>query len=133
MTTTIDTVLQSDTFDTWRTTLNETIDRWNVLGESGSIVITGGSINGTPIGGTTPSTGIFTNISATGTVNLSAATITLADNQISGDKISGGTIDANYIVLANDPVSTTHAVRKSYVDNLVGTAETDGVIFSLAL
>ena len=42
--------------------------------DANTVVINGGSVNGTPIGGTTPSTGAFTTLSATGNVTLGNAT-----------------------------------------------------------
>lgn len=40
-----------------------------------SVAITGGTINGTSVGATTPSTGAFTTLSATGAVTLTSGTI----------------------------------------------------------
>ena len=90
---------------------------------SGSVTISkvdidGGAIDGTTIGGGTPAAGTFSSLTATTadinggtidgatiatsditvgsskTLNVSAGTLTLADNQISGDKVEGGTIAA---------------------------------------
>ena len=124
-------VAQSDTLDTWRTTLNTTIARWNILGESSSIVISGGTINGTTIGGTTPAPGTFTNLTVSSTIDLSIATLILADNAISGDKISGGTAELDYAVLSNDPSSGDHAIRKSYLDTQLQTQEDQSIAFAI--
>lgn len=43
-----------------------------------AVAITGGAINGTPVGGTTPSTGAFTDLSASGTLTLPNASVTRA-------------------------------------------------------
>ena len=43
--TAIATVLTTDTIDIQRLRLNDTIGRWNALGEADAIVITGGTIN----------------------------------------------------------------------------------------
>jgi Cu/Ag efflux protein CusF len=51
-----------------------------------SVVITGGTINGTPIGGTTPAAGAFTTLSATGLATLSAAL-----NEAKGSDIASAT------------------------------------------
>ena len=53
----------------------------------------------------------------TGTVNVSGATLTLADNQISGDKVEGGTINA---VTVNTLTSTT--VNSTTLDTNVAAA-----------
>ncbi|MFZ2804067.1 MAG: hypothetical protein WA001_02485, partial [Patescibacteria group bacterium] len=57
--------------------LNGTVANFN----SGNAIIAGGSINGTPIGNTTPSTGIFTNTTST---NLSATNATIANLTVTG-------------------------------------------------
>lgn len=47
-------------------------DAANLAQVTSSVAITGGNINGTPIGATTPSTGAFTTLSATGEVTFSS-------------------------------------------------------------
>ena len=62
------------------------------LGTIGSLVATTADINGGTIDGATIATSDIT-VGAGKTLNVSAGTLTLADNQISGDKINNGTID----------------------------------------
>jgi hypothetical protein len=119
----ISTIAQGDTFDSWRIALNTTIGRWNALGESSAIVISGGTIDGTVLGGTTPAAGTFTNLAITGSFDASGGTITLgattfADDSISGDKIQGGTIECNQMEISSAPTATNHATTKTYVDNI---------------
>ncbi len=54
-------------------------------GPGGTVIITGGSVNGTPIGATTPSTGAFTTLNASGNDAL------LYDNA-SGQSIANNTV-----------------------------------------
>lgn len=56
-----------------------------------SIVVTGGSINGTPIGATTANTGKFTTLEATGATTFSGATVANTFSS-SGATITGGSI-----------------------------------------
>jgi hypothetical protein len=127
----INTVTVTNTFDYWRLAFNATAARWNDLGTYDAIIITGGSINGTTIGNLVPAAGTFTNLVVTGTINLSAATITLSDNQISGDKISGGTITVNYCELSNTPVNNNHAASKQYVDTKFLEDSGDGLRYAM--
>ena len=59
-----------------------------------SSVLTTTDINGGTIDGTTIATSDIT-VGAAKTLDVSAGTLTLADNQISGDKVEGGTISCN--------------------------------------
>ena len=82
---------------------------------SGATVSNGGSvttvdINGGTIDGATIATSDIT-VGSGKTLNVSAGTLTLADNQISGDKIEGGTINA---ITINTLTST--AVNATTVD-----------------
>jgi hypothetical protein len=82
---------------------------------SGATVSNGGSvttvdINGGTIDGATIATSDIT-VGAGKTLNVSAGTLTLADNQISGDKVEGGTINA---ITINTLTST--AVNATTVD-----------------
>ena len=126
-------VLQNDLLDTWRTTLNINIARWNALGESPAIVITGGNIDGAEIGGTTPAVGTFTNLTVSSTIDVSAATLIISDNAISGDKISGGTIECDNVDIQLDPSIGNHATRKSYVDAQIVIVQDDIIALSIAL
>ena len=58
---------------------------------SGSVVISNADINGGAIDGTTIATSNIT-VGSGKTLDVSAGTLKLADNQISGDKVEGGTI-----------------------------------------
>ena len=58
---------------------------------SGSVVISKADINGGAIDGTTIATSNIT-VGSGKTLDVSAGTLKLADNQISGDKVEGGTI-----------------------------------------
>jgi hypothetical protein len=66
--------------DTWGTKLNTNLDNLDAIFTSGG--------TGTSIG---------LNIGSGKTLNVSSGTLTLADNQISGDKVEGGTIAATTI------------------------------------
>lgn len=70
---------------------------------SGTVDINGGAIDGATVGATTPSTGSFTNLTASGTVSI-------PDNAISGDKVEGGTINAITI-------NTLTAGQANFADN----------------
>jgi len=61
-----------------------------------SLTATSADINGGTIDGTTIATSDIT-VGAAKTLDVSAGTLTLADNQISGDKVEGGTIAATTI------------------------------------
>ena len=54
-----------------------------------SIVVTGGSINNTPIGATTANTGAFTTLSASGVATLSAGTVSAPAITTTGDTNTG--------------------------------------------
>ena len=83
----------TDTFDDWRQTTNDIITQLNAIGPASSVSISGGTINGTSIGASDPSTGVFTTLTVSTSLTLSGASLILDDNAISGNKISGGTID----------------------------------------
>ena len=107
---------------------------------SGNVDINGGNIDGTAIGHTTPYSGTFTNLTATTvdinggnidgttiatsditvgagkTLDVSAGTLTLANNQISGDKVEGGTING---VTINNLTSGNVDINGGFID---GTA-----------
>src|SRR5210317_815568 len=73
-----------------------------------SLVADTADINGGTIDGATIATSDIT-VGAGKTLNVSAGTLTLADNQISGDKVEGGTIAATTITsLASTTVDTTN-------------------------
>ena len=110
----------TDTVNSWRLVTNQMVDRWNNLGTYDAIVITGGTINGTQIGQSTPQAGTFTNLTVNNTCDLHSATLVIADNQLSGDWVSGGTITSVVVELSNPtPTLSQHAASKSYVDGQV--------------
>lgn len=115
------------------TSLNDGSARWNNLGEYDNIDIDGGSIDGTIIGATTPAEGTFTNITISSTLDLTGTTILLDDNSISGNKVSGGTIECDYVTLSFTPTDDSHAVRKSYVDTELQSLQDEIIAFSIAL
>jgi hypothetical protein len=80
---------------------------WTFNGGLGTnaAAITGGSINGTPIGATTPATGAFTTIGASGAVTLSATGIALA---ITNSATIGGTLTIN--PSGANPLNITNAL-----------------------
>lgn len=61
-----------------------------------SIKITGGAIDGTPVGATTASTGRFTTLTGTTTVNFTGATVSNGGSVTTVD-INGGTVDGTVI------------------------------------
>ena len=78
--------------------------------EADTANIDGGSVDGTSIGAGTPSSGSFAGLTATGTVNLSGATVSNLGAVTTAD-INGGTIDGVTI-------GTNSAVTDLRVDNL---------------
>jgi hypothetical protein len=106
---------------------------------SDTATVTGGTIDDTAIGATTPSTGAFTTLNATGTTtftkNIESSSPTTGAVKVSGglgvalNTNVGGNITANgdisaqgsisaggSFVIENDPVETTDATNKKYVD-----------------
>lgn len=103
-----------------------------------SATITGGSINNTPIGNTTKSSGGFTTVTATGDVSATSGTdststttgavkvaggigVTLNANiggsmTVNNDVTVGGNLSASQISVPTAPVAPTDATNKSYVD-----------------
>lgn len=61
-----------------------------------SVKITGGAIDGTPVGATTPAAGTFTTLTGTTTVNFTGATVSNGGAVTTID-INGGTIDGTVI------------------------------------
>ena len=78
--------------------------------EADTANIDGGSVDGTSIGAGTPSSGSFAGLTATGTVNLSGATVSNLGAVTTAD-INGGTVDGVTI-------GTNSAVTDLRVDNL---------------
>ncbi len=107
----------TNTYNEWRIITNSIISQLNSLGEASDITISGGSIDGTTIGVSNPSTGVFTSLTVSTSLTLSGAALILDNDSISGDKISGGTIDNATVQIAAAPTSDSHATRKDYVDS----------------
>jgi hypothetical protein len=128
---TITEVELTDTFNTWRQRTNLAIVQLNNLGDNSDVNITGGDINGTQIGNVTPSTGVFTNLTVNSTTNLASSTILLSDNQISGNKVSGGTIDNVIVELSSAPTINSHATRKDYVDGEISSLRDEMIQYAL--
>ena len=66
---------------------------------SNNVDLDGGAIDGTTIGANTSAAGTFSTLTSaaadiTGDVDVSAGTLTLADDQINGNKVHGGTISS---------------------------------------
>ena len=108
----------ADDFATWIGITNDIVTVLNNLGTYNAIVITGGTINGAVIGGSNPNAGTFTNLTASGSVTLTGASLTLDADSISGDAIGGGTISDVMIELSASPSTINHATNKGYVDGL---------------
>ncbi len=83
---------------------------WNGINTFSNAVITGGSINGTPIGGTTPSTGTFTNLTANNN-------LTVNDNTTLGNA-SGDALTVNATSTFNAPINVAGTN-----DVLIGTRD----------
>lgn len=108
-----------------------------------NVAITGGAINGTTIGATSPTTGIFTNVTATGAsiasltgavaivTDVTATNLVAASASISSANILAGTIN-NTVIGGTTPVAGTFSTVD--VDNLnlngntLSSTNTDGNI-----
>jgi hypothetical protein len=93
--------------------------------------INGGTIDGTTIGGASAAAGTFTNVTATGTVNLSGATVSNGGSVTTVD-INGGTIDGVTIGGASAGAGTFTTVTTSgnltvNGNTTLGNAATDTV------
>src|SRR5210317_2102432 len=80
-----------------------------------SLVADTADINGGTIDGSTIATSDIT-VGAGKTLNVSAGTLTLADNQISGDKVEGGTIAATTITTLTSTTGNVTNVNATTVD-----------------
>ena len=80
--------------------------------------ITGGSINGTPIGGTTPSTGVFTTLSTTGAATLNTLSVS-GNATISGPSTLNGDVTMNNNVNIGSDAADNIAINGVITTNLV--------------
>jgi len=127
----ISTVALTDTFDVWRQITNTIIARLNEIGDYNAVTIIGGNIDGTAIGVSTPSTGVFTALTVATSLTLTGTTLILDDNAISGNKISGGTIDNVIVELSSAPTIASHATRKDYVDTQIIGQEENAIAMAM--
>lgn len=127
----ISTITTSNTMNEWRVLINSAIAQLNDIGVYDNVNIAGGSIDNTEIGTITPSVGTFTNLIVTSTLNLAGTSIVLDNNSISGDKISGGTIDNVIVELSAAPTLGIHATNKTYVDSQVASVLEESLIYSI--
>lgn len=92
-----------------------------------AVDITGGTIDGTPIGGTTPAAGAFTTLSATSTVTFNGGTVTMSIVDINGGFIDGTAIGASSASSASfTTVSASGSV--TIADNVAAIFTTGGNI-----
>lgn len=92
-----------------------------------SVAVTGGTINGTTIGASTPSTASFTDLTVDN-LNVNGNTITSTDTNgnINLDPNGTGAVDVSSAKIINlaTPTSSTDAATKQYVDTLVASGIT---------
>lgn len=119
------------TFGTWATTTNQVISRVNAIGTYDNVTITGGLIDGTTIGSTTPSLGTFTDVTINSSLTLTGAVLVLDSDSISGNSIYGGTITVDYVELNQTPTANNHATTKSYVDTEISTVRNEMIAYTL--
>ena len=97
---------------------------------SSSVAITGGSINGTPIGATTASTGAFTTLSATGvlTANNASNAITAGTLTATGGTINGTSIGAT--TTATGAFTTLSASAQLSANGGIGLPANQNILFA---
>lgn len=100
-----------------------------LLGAPGSFTITGGSINGTPIGATTPSTGAFSTINVGTSTALPAGIIELLNQSNSGSN-TGAKVQ-NPATAAGTQASYTFATGTSFASTVA--AQNDGATPSFSI
>jgi hypothetical protein len=92
-----------------------------------SVAITGGSVNGTTVGASSPSTGAFTEVTVDN-LNINGNTISSTDTNgnIVLDPNGTGTVDVSSAKIVNvaTPTNTNDGVNKAYVDTLVASGIT---------
>jgi len=100
--------------DSWGTKLNSNFSSLDDLLDGGTAV-TGINIDSGTIDGATIATSNVT-VGAGKTLDVSAGTLTLAANQISGDKVEGGTIAATTITTLGSTTLNTTTLNATTVD-----------------
>ena len=106
----------------------------NYISSSGNLTvagsITGGSINGTPIGATTASTGAFTTLSATGvlTANNASNAITAGTLTATGGTINGTSIGAT--TTATGAFTTLSASAQLSANGGIGLPANQNILFA---
>ena len=113
--------LSTQTGNDWVNITNDLVNQANAIGPYNAITLTGGTINGVVIGGTTAAAGKFTTLTVTSTIDMTAATVLLASGAISGNSITGGTITGVGVTLTADPTTNLQAATKQYVDSSITT------------
>lgn len=93
-----------------------------------NVAITGGSVNGTTVGATTPSTGAFTTLSATGTANFSGAMSATANAYMQIDALTDASTIAVDMSVGNN-FSVTLGGNRTLGNPTNLTAGQSGVIF----
>ena len=92
-----------------------------------SVAITGGSINGTTVGGSSPSTGAFTQV-IVDNLDINGNTISSTDTNgnITLDPNGTGAVDVSSAKILNvaTPTNANDGVNKAYVDTLVASGIT---------
>jgi hypothetical protein len=101
---------------------------------TGSVVISkvdiaSGEIDGTAIGANAASTGAFTDLSASGTVNLTGATVSNLGSVTTAD-INGGTIDGTDITVGAGATLNVVNGTLSLADDQISGAKIDGGVIS---
>ena len=123
-----DTSIVNQDLTTDATVTFDTINAFTLGGKltAGSSEIEGSNfdINGGTIDGTTIATSDIT-VGAGKTLDVSAGTLTLADNQISGDKVEGGTINA--ITINTLGLSTGTTINEFSIDGTLAGDSDDAV------
>ena len=94
-----------------------------------NVDVAGGEIDGTAIGANAASTGAFTNLTASGTVNLAGATVSDLGSVTTAD-INGGTIDGADITVGVGNTLNLVNGTLSLADDQISGAKIDGGVIS---
>lgn len=101
--------------------------------DANNIGVSGGAIDGTTIGGSTAAAGTFTNVTASGTVNFTGATVSDLGTVTTAD-INGGTIDGTVIGGSTAAAGTFTNVTASGIVNFTGATVSDlGTVTTAAI